>query len=177
MSMESASIAQHCKSLHLAAIGSQFASLGEEASQHNHSHLRYLDALLSAEVEDRERRSIELRIKDAHLPRIKTLEEFDFAQSPHLPASRIRTLAEGGYLARRRVLTRSPSSSPRPNQELRQLSCWCRFLLLPFACRRKKTSSRRLLLHDLAGRPVAGPSRMRHCLWRQFRVNAYARRL
>jgi DNA replication protein DnaC len=98
--MESASIAQHCKSLHLAAIGSQFASLGEEASQHNHSHLRYLDALLSAEVEDRERRSIELRIKDAHLPRIKTLEEFDFAQSPHLPASRIRTLAEGGYLAR-----------------------------------------------------------------------------
>jgi DNA replication protein DnaC len=29
-------------------------------------------------VEERERRSIELRLKDAHLPRIKTLEEFDF---------------------------------------------------------------------------------------------------
>jgi hypothetical protein len=51
-------------------------------------------------MEDRERRSIELRIKEAHLPSIKTLEEFDFAQSPHIPAARIRTLAEGGYLER-----------------------------------------------------------------------------
>jgi DNA replication protein DnaC len=46
------------------------------------------------------RRAIELRMKEAHLPRIKTLEEFDFAQSPHIPAARIRALAEGGYLER-----------------------------------------------------------------------------
>ena len=100
MSMEAASIVQHCKTLHLPSIGGQFASLAEAARQQNHSHLRYLEALLQAEVEDRERRSIELRLKDAHLPRIKTLEEFDFAQSPHIPASRIRALAEGGYLER-----------------------------------------------------------------------------
>jgi hypothetical protein len=31
-------------------------------------------------------------MKEAHLPRIKTLEEFDFAQSPHIPAARIRAL-------------------------------------------------------------------------------------
>jgi DNA replication protein DnaC len=81
-------------------IGAQFASLAEEAGQRNHSHLHYLEALLQAEMEDRERRSIELRMKEAHLPRIKTLEEFDFAQSPHIPAARIRALAEGGYLER-----------------------------------------------------------------------------
>jgi hypothetical protein len=96
MNMEAASITQHCKTLRLSSIGTQFASLAEEASQQNHSHLRYLEALLQAEVEDRERRSIELRLKDAHLPRMKTLEEFDFAQSEHIPASRIRALAEGG---------------------------------------------------------------------------------
>src|ERR1035438_5335918 len=100
MSMEAASIAQHCQTLRLGAIGAQFASLAEEARQQKHSHLHYLEALLQAEVEERERRSIELRIKDAHLPRMKTLEEFDFAQSPHIPASRVRTLAEGGYLER-----------------------------------------------------------------------------
>jgi DNA replication protein DnaC len=88
MSMEAASIAQHCKTLRLSSIGTQFASLAEEASKQNHSHLHYLEALLQAEVEDRERRSIELRLKDAHLPRMKTLEDFDFAQSPHIPASR-----------------------------------------------------------------------------------------
>ena len=98
--MEAASIAQHCKYLHLSSIAAQFASLAEEARQQNHSHLGYLEALLQGEVEDRERRSIELRIKDAHLPRMKTLEEFDFAQSPQIPASRIRALAEGGYLER-----------------------------------------------------------------------------
>ena len=85
MSLGSASIAHHCKALRLAAVGAQFATLAEEASQRNHSHLHYLEALLQAEVEDRERRAIELRMKDARLPRMKTLEEFDFAQSPHIP--------------------------------------------------------------------------------------------
>jgi len=33
MSMEAASIAQHCKTLRLGAIGVQFASLAEEARQ------------------------------------------------------------------------------------------------------------------------------------------------
>jgi DNA replication protein DnaC len=95
----------------------QFATLAEEARQQNHSHLRYLDALLGAEVEERERRSIELRLKDAHLPRIKTLEEFDFAQSPHIAASGIRALAEGGYTqltdrSRTMRLSIPPSESP-----------------------------------------------------------------
>jgi DNA replication protein DnaC len=100
MSLEAASITQHCKALRLSAVGAQFASLAEEAGQRNHSHLHYLEALLQSEMEDRERRSIELRIKEAHLPRIKTLEEFDFAHSPYIPAARVRALAEGGYLER-----------------------------------------------------------------------------
>ena len=58
MSMEAASIAQHCQTLRLGAIATQFLSLAEEASQQNYSHLHYLEALLQAEVEDRQRRSI-----------------------------------------------------------------------------------------------------------------------
>ena len=100
MSLVSASIAQHCKALRLTAVNSQFQSLAEEATQQNHPYLHYLEALLQAEVEDRGQRAIELRIEDAHLPRMKTLEEFDFAQPPHIPAARIRALAEGGYLER-----------------------------------------------------------------------------
>ena len=100
MSLQIASIAQNCKALRLPSVGAQFAALAEEAAQRKHTHLHYLEALLQSEMEDRERRSIELRMKDAHLPRIKTLEEFDFIQSPHIPAARIRALAEGGYLER-----------------------------------------------------------------------------
>ena len=31
---------------------------------------------------------------------MKTLEEFDFAQAPQIPAAKIRELAEGGYIER-----------------------------------------------------------------------------
>jgi hypothetical protein len=72
MSLQTASIAQNCKALRLAAVGAQFVSLAEEAGQRKHSHLHYLEALLQSEMDDRERRSIELRMKEAHLPRIKT---------------------------------------------------------------------------------------------------------
>jgi DNA replication protein DnaC len=41
-----------------------------------------------------------LRMQEAHLLKIKTLEEFDFTQLPHIPAARIRALAEGGYFER-----------------------------------------------------------------------------
>ena len=55
---------------------------------------------MATEVDERERHAIARRLKDARLPRLKTLDEFDFGQAPHLPASRIRELAEGGYIDR-----------------------------------------------------------------------------
>ena len=41
------------------------------------------------------------RLQEAHLPRIKTLEEFDFSKAASLSASQILSLAEGGYLERK----------------------------------------------------------------------------
>jgi hypothetical protein len=35
------------------------------------------------------------------MPRLKMLEEFDFAQALQIPAARIRDLAEGGYTDRK----------------------------------------------------------------------------
>ena len=66
----------------------------------NHSHIRYLEALLAMESEERDRHAIQNRIRDAQLPRMKTLEEFDFGQTPRIPAARVRELAEGGYIDR-----------------------------------------------------------------------------
>src|SRR6266513_1988298 len=63
-------------------------------------HIRYLEALLAMESEERDRHAIGNRIRDAQLPRMKTLEEFDFAQAPKIQAARIRVVAEGGYIDR-----------------------------------------------------------------------------
>ena len=74
--------------------------LAEQAIREKKSHIGYLEALLLAEIEERERNTIERRIREAHLPRVKTLEEFDYTQSPHVTAAKMRDLAEGGYIER-----------------------------------------------------------------------------
>src|SRR5690349_1252991 len=98
--LEQASIKQYCKAVRVPVIAANFVTLAEQAIKENHSHVRYLEALLAMECEERDRHAIENRIRDAQLPRMKTLEEFDFAQSPQIPAARIRELAEGGYIER-----------------------------------------------------------------------------
>ena len=100
LALEHATIRQYCKSVRMPAVGANFVSLAEQAVKENHSHIRYLEALLAMECEERDRHAIENRIRDAQLPRVKTLEEFDFAQAPQIPAARIRQLAEGGFIER-----------------------------------------------------------------------------
>jgi DNA replication protein DnaC len=95
-----ATIRQQCKALHMPTIGSQFAGLAVEAVKARQSHTEYLEALLALELEERERRTIERRIQEAHLPRMKTLEDFDFSQASTISAAQIRELAEGGYIDR-----------------------------------------------------------------------------
>jgi DNA replication protein DnaC len=81
-------------------MGGLFAGLAEEAASLGHSYLSYLETLLEAEVTERERSAISRRIADAHFPRVKTLEEFEFEKAPQVPAPLIRTLAQGDYLDR-----------------------------------------------------------------------------
>src|SRR5438270_2958549 len=98
--LEHASVRQYCKVVRMPAIGANFVSLAAQAVKENQSHIRYLEALLAMECEERDRHAIENRVREAQLPRMKTLEDFDFAQAPRIPAARIRELAEGGYIER-----------------------------------------------------------------------------
>ena len=98
--VQQATIRQYAKRLQLATIGGQFVQVAEQAIKEKQSHLSYLEVLLGAEVEERERNTVARRIKDAHFPKVKTLEEFAFFDAPHIPAAQVRNLAEGGYLQR-----------------------------------------------------------------------------
>jgi len=100
VSLQDATIKQHCKTLRVPTIASQFSTLAEQAVREKQTHTGYLEALLNAETEDRERNTIDRRIKEAHLPRVKTLEEFDYTQAPLVTAAKMRELAEGGYIER-----------------------------------------------------------------------------
>jgi DNA replication protein DnaC len=98
--VQQSAIRQYAKQLRLPTLGSQFVKLAEEAARQQQGYVTYLEALLSAEIEERQHNAIARRIQEAHFPKVKTLEEFHFEEAPHIPAALIRNLAEGGYLRR-----------------------------------------------------------------------------
>lgn len=88
--LQDSTIRQQCKLLRMPMMGTQFKTLAEQAVREKKTHLGYLETLLTTEIEEREKNTIERRIKEARLPRVKTLEEFDFSQSPQVSAGRMR---------------------------------------------------------------------------------------
>jgi DNA replication protein DnaC len=94
------SVQQQCKLLRLPAVGEQCGPLATAAERDHQPYLGYLDALLAAELEEREQHTIARRLHDARFPRLKTLEEFRFNESPAISAPQLATLAEGGYIER-----------------------------------------------------------------------------
>jgi DNA replication protein DnaC len=91
-------VRNHCRYLHLPTVSAQCEALAAEAGRNGQDHLSYLAALLDAERDDREGRTVERRLREAHLPRMKTMEDFDFAKAPHLSPTQIMSLARGRYL-------------------------------------------------------------------------------
>lgn len=98
--LEQATIKQQCKLLRMPTVATQCGRLAEQAVRERRTHLGYLEALLAAELEERERNVVERRLKDARLPRLKTLDEFDFSKSPKISAAQMQQLAQGGYIER-----------------------------------------------------------------------------
>jgi DNA replication protein DnaC len=98
--LEKATVEQQCRALRLPAVAEQCGPLADVAVKQRQTYLRYLEALLATELEERERNTITRRIKEARLPRMKTLEEFDFSKVPQIQATKIHELAQGGYIER-----------------------------------------------------------------------------
>src|SRR5437870_13547610 len=90
--LQEAAIKAQCKQLRMPVMAAQFRSVAEQAVREKKSHIGYHEALLAAEVEERGRNTIARRLRGAHLPRLKTLEEFDYAQSAHVSVAKLREL-------------------------------------------------------------------------------------
>src|ERR1700687_1056979 len=97
--LQDQAVRQYCRSLRMPTIGAQFCRLADAAAREGQSHIGYLEALLAAEMEERESRAIARTRHEAKLPRMKTLEAFEFDRSS-VSAARIRELAVGEYVAK-----------------------------------------------------------------------------
>ena len=67
--LQEATIKAQCKQLRMPVMAAQFRSLAEQAVREKKSHIGYLEALLAAELEERERNTIARRIKEAQIGR------------------------------------------------------------------------------------------------------------
>jgi DNA replication protein DnaC len=88
------------KRLGLHAIADLFEREAQKAAKTKQSYVGFLDHLVDEELARKADRSVNARIGRAGFPTIKTLEAFQFAFQPSIPAPLIRELAELGFLGR-----------------------------------------------------------------------------
>lgn len=75
-------------------------SLLEDSTIKEATYLSFLHRLLSAEMDEKNKRSEETRLKLSKLPHHKTLEEFDFAFQPSIDVRQIKELSTLAFAAR-----------------------------------------------------------------------------
>ncbi|MER5917686.1 ATP-binding protein [Streptomyces sp. NPDC001982] len=86
--------------LKMPTIGAFWEELADQARDQNWSHEEYLAALLQRQVADRESKGTTMRIRTAHFPQVKTLEDFNLDHLPSLRRDVLAHLATGTFVAK-----------------------------------------------------------------------------
>lgn len=86
--------------LKLEHVDAQLDAICEQAAQQELDYKSFLAAALTTEWNGRFRRGIEVRIKQARLPWIKTVEQFDFDFQPSVDRRQVRELAGLSFVER-----------------------------------------------------------------------------
>ena len=94
-------LAHHLKALRLPTFLREYDKLARQCAAEGVDHPRYLLRLAELEMIDRERRTVERRIKEAKFPTVKSLDSFDFTAIPSLNKTLVLELARSEYVARR----------------------------------------------------------------------------
>ncbi|MFZ5741179.1 IS21-like element helper ATPase IstB (plasmid) [Sphingobium limneticum] len=94
-------LTHHLKQLKLPTVLREYEKLARECARDGVDHTRYLLRLIELELIDRERRTVERRIRAARFPAVKSLDTFDFTAIPSLNKMLVLELARCEYILRR----------------------------------------------------------------------------
>ncbi|MBL4868518.1 MAG: IS21-like element helper ATPase IstB [Pseudomonadales bacterium] len=86
------------KKLGLKAMAQQYLSYADGCEKSGQTYLEYLTQLVSLELEDRDQRRIQRLTKQAHLPCLKTIEEFKLQRVKGLSPSILEVLRGGQFI-------------------------------------------------------------------------------
>src|SRR3954452_19587625 len=88
------------RALKTPTIARVWDDLAAQARELNWSHEEYLTAVLERQVADRESAGTTMRIRTAHFPTVKTLEEVNLDHLPSLRRDLLAHLATGTFVAK-----------------------------------------------------------------------------
>jgi len=94
-------LAHHLKALKLPTFLREYDKLARQCASDGVDHVRYLLRLAELELIERERRTVERRIREARFPAVKSLDSFDFLALPSLNKALVLELARSEYVLRR----------------------------------------------------------------------------
>ena len=78
-----------------------FEAQAQEAATNNLSHLEFLERVLSTEAALRHERIVQLRIREAKIPVIKTIDSFDWAHPASIPKQMILNALSMSFVERK----------------------------------------------------------------------------
>ncbi len=96
----SSQIAYLARALKMPTIGRTWEDIAAQARDLGWSHEEYLAAVLQRQITDRESAGSMMRIRTAHFPAIKTLEDFNYDHLPSLRRDLLAHLATSTYIAK-----------------------------------------------------------------------------
>jgi DNA replication protein DnaC len=94
-------LAHHLKQLKLPTVLREYDKGARECARDGVDHPRYLLRLIELELIDRERRTVERRIRAARFSGVKSFDTFDFAAIPGLNKMLVLELSRCEYILRR----------------------------------------------------------------------------
>lgn len=95
-----AQLAYLTRALKVPTIAACWEQMAEQARDQNWSHEEFLAALLARQVADREAAGTTMRIRTAHFPQVKTLEDFNLDHLPSLRRDLLAHLATGTFVSK-----------------------------------------------------------------------------
>ena len=93
-----AQLAYLTRALKIPTISRCWEDLADQARDEHWSHEEYLAALLGRQLADRESAGTTMRIRTAHFPQVKTLEDFNLDHLPSLRRDVLAHLATGMFV-------------------------------------------------------------------------------
>lgn len=88
------------KKLRLSGVLQTLDMRTRQAAEDELSHSEFLYRLLNDEVERRDAKQLDLRLRRANFEHNKTLEDFDFSFNPKIPKAKILDLSTAGFVGR-----------------------------------------------------------------------------